>query len=330
MKAKTKYGQAIRLASTTELTREQWLNIRQLGIGSSDAAVAVGLSPYKCPLTLWLEKTARKAPEDISQKEAVLWGVELEPVLAQVYAKRTGYKVRRVNAVLQHPERTFMLANLDREVVGHPDGPGILEIKTASYHSAPQWEEGVPVAYQCQVLHQLAVTGHAWAEVAVLIGGQDFRIYRIERDEEKIGDLIRREAQFWQQVRQDWQPEPDGSSDAAAALSWLFPRDDGQTVDLSDSPEFNQLFGELLHLREHKEEVELRESQIKQRLQATLGEATAGLFADGKITWKRSKDRLAPDLDRLGQDHPDLLSHYVKPVPGSRRFTIQATHAGQR
>lgn len=330
MKAKARYGQAIRLASTTALTREQWLDIRQLGIGSSDAAVAVGLSPYKCPLTLWLEKTARKAPEDISQKEAVLWGVELEPVLAQVYAKRTGYKVRRVNAVLQHPERTFMLANLDREVVGHPDGPGILEIKTASYHSAPQWEEGVPVAYQCQVLHQLAVTGHAWAEVAVLIGGQDFRIYRIERDEEKIGDLIRREAQFWQQVRQDWQPEPDGSSDAAAALSWLFPRDDGQTVDLSDSPEFNQLFGELLHLREHKEEVELRESQIKQRLQATLGEATAGLFADGKITWKRSKDRLAPDLDRLGQDHPDLLSHYVKPVPGSRRFTIQATHAGQR
>ncbi|XEI32441.1 YqaJ viral recombinase family protein [Aeromonas veronii] len=324
MKAKTKYGQALRLASTTELTREQWLDIRQLGIGSSDAAVAVGLSPYKCPLSLWLEKTARKAPEDISQKEAVLWGVELEPVLAQVYTKRTGYKVRRVNAVLQHPEHTFMLANLDREVVGHPDGPGILEIKTASYHSAPQWEEGVPVAYQCQVLHQLAVTGHAWAEVAVLIGGQDFRIYRIERDEEKIGDLIRREAHFWQQVRQDWQPEPDGSSDAAAALGWLFPRDDGQTVDLSDSSEFNQLFGQLLQLREQKEVVEQQESLIKQRLQATLGEATAGLFANGKITWKRSKDRLAPDLERLGQDHPDLLSHYVKPVPGVRRFTIQS------
>lgn len=329
MKAKTKYGQALRLASTTELTREQWLDIRQLGIGSSDAAVAVGLSPYKCPLALWLEKTARKAPEDISQKEAVLWGVELEPVLAQVYTKRTGYKVRRVNAVLQHPEHTFMLANLDREVVGHPDGPGILEIKTASYHSAPQWEEGVPVAYQCQVLHQLAVTGHAWAEVAVLIGGQDFRIYRIERDEEKIGDLIRREAHFWQQVRQDWQPEPDGSSDAAAALGWLFPRDDGQTVDLSDSPEFNQLFGQLLQLREQKEVVEQQESLIKQRLQASLGEATAGLFANGKITRKRSKDRLAPDLERLGQDHPDLLSHYVKPVPGSRRVTIQATHTGR-
>ncbi|WP_270828769.1 YqaJ viral recombinase family nuclease [Aeromonas sp. QDB20] len=323
MKAKAKYGQALRLASTTQLTREQWLAIRKLGIGSSDAAVAVGLSPYKCPLSLWLEKTGRKESEDISHKEAVLWGIELEPVLAQVYAKRTGYKVRRVNAVLQHPEHPFMLANLDREVVGHPDGPGILEIKTASYHSAPQWEEGVPVAYQCQVLHQLAVTGHAWAEVAVLIGGQDFRIYRIERDEEKIQDLTEREAQFWQMVQQDQQPEPDGSRDAANALSWLFPRDDGQTLDLSDSPEFNQLFGELLRLRQQKEAVEQQESQLKQRLQATLGEATAGLFADGKITWKRSKDRLAPDLDKLGQDHPDLLTRYVKPVPGVRRFTIQ-------
>ena len=157
MKAKAKYGQATRLASTTDLPREQWLAIRKLGIGSSDAAVAVGLSPYRCPLSLWLEKTGRKEPEDISHKEAVLWGIELKPVLAQVYTKRTGYRVRRVNAVLQHPEHLFMLANLDREVVGHPDGPGILEIKTASYHSAPQWEEGVPVAYQCQVLHQLAV-----------------------------------------------------------------------------------------------------------------------------------------------------------------------------
>jgi predicted phage-related endonuclease len=88
--------------------------------------------------------------------------------------------------------------------------------------------------------------------VAVLIGGQDFRIYRIERDEEKIQDLTEREAQFWQMVQQDQQPEPDGSSDAANALSWLFPRDDGQTVDLSDSPEFNQLFGELLRLRQQR------------------------------------------------------------------------------
>ena len=122
------------------------------GIGSSDAAAAIGLSQYKSPLTLWLEKTNRKQPDDLSEKQAVFWGTVLEPVLATVYAKQTGLKVRKVNAVLQDPDHPFMLANLDREVVGHPDGLGVLEIKTASYFSAPQWEDGIPVAYQCQVL----------------------------------------------------------------------------------------------------------------------------------------------------------------------------------
>ncbi|MBY0446540.1 MAG: YqaJ viral recombinase family protein, partial [Burkholderiales bacterium] len=186
-----KYGRAIRLASAVNLPREEWLRIRGLGIGSSDAAAAIGLSPYKSPLSLWLEKTHRRPTDDLSEKEAVIWGTVLEPVLATIYAQRTGLKVRKVNAVLQDPDFPFMLANLDREVLGHPDGTGVLEIKTASYFSAPQWEDGIPVAYQCQVLHQLAVTGHSWADVAVLIGGQDFRIYRIQRDDDKIADLVR-------------------------------------------------------------------------------------------------------------------------------------------
>ena len=319
---KTRYHHAIRLASTTTLSREAWLQIRQQGLGSSDAAVAIGLSPYKSPLSLWLEKTHRKTPDDLSEKEAVIWGTVLEPVLASVYAERTGKKVRRVNAVLQHTDYPFMLANLDREVLD-PTGRGVLEIKTAGYHSAPQWEDGVPVAYQCQVLHQLAVTGHAWADVAVLIGGQDFRIYRIHRDDDKIADLIQREAQFWQCVTNDQQPEPDGSDDAGQALQWLFPRDDGQTVDLSESAEYNALFSELLHVRQSKEETERQESQIKQRLQVALGSATAAVFQQGRITWRKAKDRLVPDLDKLSQEHPELLQQYGKPILGSRRFLIQ-------
>ena len=319
---KSRYYQAIRLASTTDLGREEWLNIRALGIGSSDAAASVGLSPYKSQLSLWLEKTKRKTAVDLSDKESVIWGTVLEPVLAKVYAARTGRRVRRVNAVLQHPDHPFMLANLDREVVGKADC-GILEIKTAGYHSAPQWEEGVPIAYQCQVLHQLAVTGHAWADVAVLIGGQDFRIYRIERDDNKIADLIARESKFWRCVTEDQQPEPDGSDDAGKALLSLFPADNGQTLDLSESPEFNQLFAELLDLREQKELTERKESEIKQRIQVALGTCTAAVFQQGKVTWRKAKDRLVADVDKISQEHPELIQQYCKPIPGTRRFTIQ-------
>ncbi len=317
-----RYGQAIRLASTLDMPRDTWLKLRQQGIGSSDAAVAVGLSPYKSPLSLWLEKTGRKQPADLSSKEAVAWGTILEPVLATVYAQRTGRKVRRVNAVLQHPEHPHLLANLDREVIGLPEGPGILEIKTASYHSGPQWEESVPVAYQCQVLHQLAVTGHAWADVAVLIGGQDFRIYRIERDDNKIADLLAREADFWRCVEQDIQPEPDGSADAASALQWLYPQDDGQSVDFTGSPDLNRLFCELLNVRHTLEEVESQEANLRQRLQNALGPASCGLFAGGRIAWKRTKDRQATDLDRLSAEHPEILQRYVKSIAGTRRFMV--------
>jgi putative phage-type endonuclease len=319
-----KYGRAIRLASTVNLPREEWLRIRGLGIGSSDAAAAIGLSPYKSPLSLWLEKTHRRPPDDLSEKEAVIWGTVLEPVLATVYAQRTGLKVRKVNAVLQDPDYPYMLANLDREVLGHPDGTGVLEIKTASYFSAPHWEDGIPVAYQCQVLHQLAVTGHAWADVAILIGGQDFRIYRIQRDDDKIADLVRLISDFWQHITNDTQPTPDGSEDAAKALQWLFPKDDGQTLDLSESVEFNQLFSALLSLRQSKEEVEAQESSVRQQIQNALGNASSAVFQEGRVTWKKSKDRLAPDLDRLSAAYPDLIQQYTKPVSGSRRFVVQA------
>jgi putative phage-type endonuclease len=319
-----KYAQAIRLASTLNLSREDWLALRQRGIGSSDAASAIGVSPYKSALTLWLEKSGRKVPEDISHKEAVIWGSALEPVLANEYRQRTGRKVRRVNAVLQHPHYPFMLANLDRETHCPVHGTGVLEIKTAGYHSAAQWENGIPVAYQCQVLHQLAVTGHAWADIAVLIGGQDFRIYRIERDEAKVAQLIAQEQTFWECVTHNRQPAPDGSDDAANALQWLYPQHSASAVDWSGKQEYNLLFEELLGVRREKDAYEAKESLIKQHLQAALGEAEVGIFANGRVSWKKAKDRVSPDLERLSEEHPDLVAQYAKSVQGSRRFLVQA------
>ncbi|GAA5784354.1 YqaJ viral recombinase family protein [Chitiniphilus shinanonensis] len=323
-----RYAQSIRVASTLQMSREAWLALRGSGIGSSDAAAAIGLSPYKSPLSLWLEKTGRKVPEDLSAKPAVRWGTVLEPVLAGVYAEETGCRVRRVNAVLRHAEHGFMLANLDRELVGHPDGSGLLEIKTAGYHLAPQWEDGIPVAYQCQVLHQLAVTGHPWADVAVLIGGQDFRVYRVARDEARIADLVRLESRFWRHVQSDLQPDPDGSDDAAAALQWLYPAERGPIVDWTETPEYNALFLQLVQLRERKQAVEAEEARVRQRLQQALGEAAGAICQGGRLSWRKSKDRLVPDLEQMASEHPEWLAAYSKPVPGSRRFLVQAERGG--
>jgi putative phage-type endonuclease len=138
---------ALRLVDTRTIERADWLEVRKQGIGGSDAAAAVGLSPYKSQLELWLEKTGRDAdlpkPDAQDTREPVYWGTLLEPIVAAAYTQQTGRKVRKVNAVLQHPQYSFMLANLDREIVGAPEVQ-ILECTTAGEFGSRLWQEGVP------------------------------------------------------------------------------------------------------------------------------------------------------------------------------------------
>lgn len=152
---------AKRFVETKNMTQAEWLEVRRKGIGSSDCAAACGLNPYMSMLELWMIKTGRiqQNIEDESQGHAPLyWGKRLEPLVAEYYSMHTQYKVRRVNAVLQHPDpdKHFMLANLDYSVVGDADVQ-ILECKTAGEYGAKLWRDGVPLYVLCQVQHQLAV-----------------------------------------------------------------------------------------------------------------------------------------------------------------------------
>lgn len=318
---------ALRLVKTKALAREDWLAVRKRGIGSSDAAAAVGLNPYKSPLELWMEKTGRDGalpkadPHD--EESPLYWGTLLEPIVAAHYSRRSGNRVRRVNAVLQHPEPqlSWMLANLDREVLGAGDVQ-ILECKTAGLNGARLWKEGVPEYVQLQVMHQLAVTGKQAADVAVLLGGQQLEIHRIERDERLIARLIRLEQQFWQYVVTDTPPPADGSASADAALRCLFPEDSGQRLDFTRDRQLSAAFAELQAVREALAAQEHREAQLKQTLQQAMGDASRAVFETGSVTWKKARDSEGLDLRRLLQDQPHLQEQYPLTKPGSRRFLI--------
>ncbi len=318
---------AHRLVSTLDLTREEWLQIRRQGLGSSDAAAAVGLHPYRSPLELWLDKTGQdqhlpqEDPDD--DRSPLFWGTFLESLVATQYGRRTGRQVRRVNAVLQHPEHAWMLANLDREVLGCPEVQ-ILECKTAGLHGAKLWKDGVPEYVQLQVMHQLAVTGKQAADVAVLICGQELQIHRIERDDVMISQLIELEREFWGRVERREAPPTDGSTSSARALKALYPRSRHEILDLRQEPEFTQAFSELLQVRDQLSQIKQRELQLVQRLQWRIGLASQALFPDGSVSWKTTRDRTELDVDRLRQEHPELLQRYTWVGPGHRRFLVQA------
>lgn len=317
---------ALRLVATKDMPREDWLEVRKSGIGGSDAAAAVGLSPYMSPLELWLVKTGRDAnlpkPDPDDTTEPVYWGTLLEPIVAASYTKQTGNRVRRVNAVLQHPTIPFMLANIDREVVGVP-GVQILECKTAGEFGARLWREGVPEYVQVQVQHQLAVTGKSAADVAVLLCGQKLEVHRITRDDALIARLVELEAAFWQYVEADTPPPADGSESADRALRCLYPGAVG-TVDFSDDRRLSSVFADLVAVRADIDAREQVEAQLKQTIQQAMAEADRAQFETGSVSFKRSRDGAGVDLKRLLVDHPELATQYAITKPGSRRFLVSA------
>lgn len=318
---------ARRLVGTLSLSRDDWLEVRRRGIGSSDAAAALGLNPYQSPLALWLNKTGREPvsdPPTDEDRDPRYWGTQLEQVVAEHYARSTGFKVRRCNAVLQHPEHPWMLANIDREVVGS-NAVQILECKTAGLNGARLWRDGVPEYVQLQVQHQLAVTGKQAADVAVLVCGNTFQCYRIERDAALIERLIALEAQFWHYVLTDTPPPADGSVSAAQALQALYPEAVAPVVDLSEDPTMDACFADLLAVRARLTELESIEAQHKQRIQERLGSASGARFSLGEVSWKRSKDSVSVDTARLLQEAPELHARFARVRPGARRFVVSAS-----
>ncbi|KWC42419.1 endonuclease [Burkholderia ubonensis] len=315
---------ALKLVKTSDLSRDDWLAVRRTGIGGSDAAAAVGLNPYMSALELWLDKTGRAEgmprPDPADTSSPTYWGTLLEPIVAAVYTQQTGNKVRKVNAVLRHPSIPWMLANIDREIVGVRDVQ-ILECKTAGEYGARLWREGVPEYVQIQVQHQLAVTGKMAAHVAVLLCGQALEVHRIERDDALIGRLIELEAWFWRFVETDTPPPADGSESADRALRHLYPGN-GETIDFSDDRMLSSVFADLVAVRAEIETRQTLEVQFKQTIQQAMGDATRAVFETGSVSFKRSKDSSSVDLERLLADHPEFETQYARSKPGSRRFLV--------
>ena len=320
-------GTAKRLVSTKSLSREEWLQFRKQGIGSSDAAAACGIHPYLSMLELWMIKTGRMTSnidQSIEGYSPLYWGNTLEPMVAKYYQEHTGNKVRRVNAILQHPDpdNHFMLANLDYAITGS-DEVQILECKTAGEHGVKLWRHGVPLYVTCQVQHQLAVTGKSAAHICVLLCGHEAKIYKVERDERLIASITEHERLFWQYVETDTPPTPDHSESAARALKQLYPKPEPSSkVNLTDDNGANKLFDKLLSYRASIQEIEERHDQVKHQLQTLIADNEIAVFEKGAISWKRSKDSTTLDSKALLKAKPELLKQFSKTRQGSRRFVI--------
>lgn len=311
---------AIVLASTENMSYEDWLEHRKSGIGGSDASVVCGINRYKSPVELWMEKTDQLPPQEAG--EAAYWGTQLEPFVRAEFTKRTGIEVSLVKQLLQSAEYPFMLANLDG-ICEVPDfGTCIFEAKTASAYKAGEWEDSIPDEYLLQIQHYMGVTGYRGTYIAVLIGGNSFRWKFIERDDELIAMLIDLEADFWEHVQSETPPPLDGSDASVKFLAERFPSSVPKSkIALPDSA--LDLLQRYDTACEQLETWKGQKQEAENLLKQMMGENEIGTVGDRVITWKSvSQERL--DSKTLKAEHPTLYKKYAN-KSSYRRFSIKDT-----
>ena len=305
-----------KLVSTLNLDKKSWLRYRKRGIEGSDAGAVCGLNPYRTAIQVYYDKTSDEIEE--IDNEAMRQGREFEDYVAGRFCEASGKKVRRANAMYYDEKNPFMLADVDRMVVGENAG---LECKTASPYMAEKWEDGkIPLSYQIQCHHYMSVCNtDAWY-IAVLIYGKEFKYYRIERDEQVIADLIRIEKEFWREhVMKRVMPDPDGSKTADAAIAERFKISRDLTIPLSGFDARLKRREELLSVMGH---MEAEKRQIDQELKLYLGDAEMAENEHYRVSWK-NVSRSSLDERRLKEEQPEVYEKYRR-VTTSRRFTVKA------
>lgn len=296
-----------------------WLELRGKGIGGSDAGAIAGVNPWRSPMAVYLDKIGETDP--IEENDAMYWGTVLEDVVAKEFVKQTGLKVRRDNHLLQSKAYPYMVASVDRVITDPKKGTGILECKTTNAYNTKEWEDGnVPDSYYLQLQHYLAVTGYAYGYMAVLIGGNKYKHYYIERDAEVIASLIELEADFWHgNVLAECPPEMDGSESTDKLLSSMYKGGDKEPITI-EAPEVAEAYEQLISLKSDKKELDTKIKLNEQKIKAEMQDHETALINGHKVKWSTVvSNRL--DAKSLKAEAPEVYAQYARESV-SRRFAI--------
>lgn len=211
--------------------RPEWLRARELALGASESSTIMGINPYESEFTLFQRRTGRIP--SIEDNERMEWGRRLEALVAEKFAEDTGRTVQPDGWMRQSIEFPWLSATPDfLQCAKGWEDDGLLEIKTASAFAADDWRNEPPLHYQCQLQHQMLVTGLARGSLAALIGGQSFVWKDIPRHDRFIATLVAKTKRFRKRIQEDDAPPPDDSPSTSATLLAMIEK--GEAIQLPD------------------------------------------------------------------------------------------------
>lgn len=302
---------------TAGMSREEWLKLRKTGIGGSDAGAICGLNPYSSPMKVFWDKTKDGVEE--KDNEAIRIGNDLEQYVAGRFMEATGLKVRRSNYMYRSKGHPYMIADVDRLVVGEDAG---LECKTASAYNADKWADSkIPPHYAIQCYHYMAVTGkRAWYIAAVILG-REFVYHKLTWDDALIQQLIEAEGEFWNDhIVANRIPDPDGSKIYDSVLEQYF-----HTAKKASAVElvgFDARLARREEILKFIEELQSEQKQIEQEIKLFMQDSELATNGHYRVLWS-NVETTRLDAKRMKQEQPEIYQNYAK-VTSSRRFQIKA------
>ena len=311
------------------LSKEQ-LDMRREGIGASEIAAICGLSPFVSALQVYLIKRGIEEPAYLSDNQAVEWGNRLEATVAKKYAEENGVAITRLNKTYVHAKNPWMMCTPDAEIfddfeVGEVIDYG-LEVKTAGTRSAFRWGEkgdDMPPEYLMQCAWSCAVRDCGRWDLAVLIGGNDYRPYTYHRDMSLEQRIIAIGREFWEGVQSGIPPDPDASESAKKALVGLYPEDQGEIIAVTNG-DLGQWIEQLRVSKDAEKKAIVDKREAENHIKKAIGDNAGIETASGdRFTWKKNKDGKKvhwDDLAReLGATHEQVKLHTTV-TPGARVF----------
>jgi putative phage-type endonuclease len=272
-------------------------------IGGSDIAAILGQSRWKTPYRLWAEKTGKITMPDLSNCEAVEMGNRLEQFVADIFSDKTGKQVRRAPKMYRHAQYPFLVANVDRLIVG---GDELLECKTCSAYKLEEWENKIPREYVLQVIWYLGITGRKRGWIACLIGGQKFDYKPIDFDSELFEIMLEKALKFWDMVQKEVPPMILPEDDTT--LAELYP---SHTEDFVEMQDMNERVAYLQEIKMHIDEMTKEKREIETELKTIIKDKMGVLTDKYKVTWKAQTSRRL-DTDLIKTECPEIAEKYMK------------------
>jgi putative phage-type endonuclease len=208
---------------------EDWLNQRRNGITGTDMGGLLGITSYKSPMSIYVDKVSAPLPKPPS--EGMLLGNHLEEPIAQLWlAKNPGHTLRKINTTIRNCDHPWIMSNIDRHITKPQEG--LVECKLVGLQKAKEWKDGgIPDEYYVQVMWQMITTGIKEVQVAALIGGNSFEQRVVKYDEAVATDLIKVASDFWHNhVLKRIPPELDGSTVTTDAITRMYHGDTSETA----------------------------------------------------------------------------------------------------